>query len=293
MDFTDKKYLNDQSMEQLISCVKSDLASKAEKKYTNDQLAERATLDDVDALDDSLIPITTSEIETWWHDGEITVSQVDSQGQYYLTQYFKTLAQAVTWVQGGPVGRTWSFHIGDAVTEAIPEDMLRGNTYVSEVYVGKAITSIGQYAFAEMTALKKLHVYANISEVPTGIAYQSTAMEECILDKGTVLNGGCLASTTGLTTLQLPSNLVTVKGGALSNIGVTELDFMNTTIETIENGAVYSASLNSVKLPSTITTMGAYSFSGCNGVTVRIKKKTTVANQPWGITNITVIYDHT
>ena len=293
MDFTDKKYLNDQSMEQLISCVKSDLASKAEKKYTNDQLAERATLDDVDALDDSLIPITTSEIETWWHDGEITVSQVDSQGQYYLTQYFKTLDQAVRHVQGVPIGRTWSFHIGDAVTEAIPEDMLRSNAYVSEVYVGKSITSIGQYAFAEMTALKKLHVYANISEVPTGIAYQSTAMEECILDKGTVLNGGCLASTTGLTTLQLPSNLVTVKGGALSNIGVTELDFMNTTIVTIENGAVYSASLNSVKLPSTITTMGAYSFSGCSGVTVRIKKKTDVANSPWGITNARVIYDHT
>jgi hypothetical protein len=204
------------------------------------------------------------------------------------------LTEAVNCVSHGyPLGRTWSFHIGDAVTEAIPDNMLKGNDNVSEVYVGKSITSIGQYAFSEMTVLKKLHVYANVSEVPAGIAYKSTAMEECILDKGTVLNGGCLASTTGLTTLQLPSNLVTVKGGALSNIGVTELDFMNTTIATIEDGAVYGASLNSVKLPSTITTMGAYSFSGCNGVTVRIKKKTDVANSPWGIKNARVIYDHT
>lgn len=245
------------------------------------------------AQEQSLIPITDSEVETMWHDGEITVSQVDSQGQYYLTQYFETLDQALARVSQVPVGRTWSMHIGDSVTEAIPDNMLKDNAYVSEVYVGKSVTSIGQYAFSAMTSLKRLHVYAAVSEIPSGLAYNSTALEDCILDKGTVLNSGCLASTTSMTSLQLPTNLTTIKGGALSNIGVIELNFMGTTIASIENGAVYSSTLTTVRLPSTITTIAPSGFAGCSGVTVYIKKQTDIDNSPWGISNATVIYDRT
>lgn len=243
------------------------------------------------AQEQSLVPITAQEIEDMWNMSGVIVQQIKPDGQYIgQTLKFDTIAEAASYVNSHvPVGATWKITIANDVKEAISANMFKDNGTISWIIVGSSVTSIGSSAFQAMTALKQLEVYAHIDSTTASMAYNCTALETVILADCPTLPAGTLASTKS-TNITFPSNLTTIKGGALSNIGATKLDFMGTQIETIENGAVYSQTLSAVEFPSSITTIAQAGFAGCSGITFTIHKSTEVSGATWGASNSTVNY---
>lgn len=243
------------------------------------------------AQEQSLVPITAQEIEDMWNMTGVIVQQIKPDGQYIgQTLKFDTIAEAASYVNSHvPIGATWKITIANDVKEAISANMFKDNGTTSWIIVGSGVTSIGAGAFQAMTALKQLEIYAHIDSTTSSIAYNCTALETVILTDCPTLPPGILASTKA-TNITFPSNLMTIKGGALSNIAATKLDFMGTQIETIENGGVYSQTLSSVELPSSITTIGPGGFGGCSGITFTIHKSTEVSGATWGASNSTVNY---
>lgn len=239
----------------------------------------------------SLVPITAQEIEDMWNMTGVIVQQINSDGQYIgQTLKFDTIAEAASYVNSHvPVGATWKITIANDVKEEISANMFKDNGTISWIIVGSGVTSIGAGAFQAMTALKQLEIYAHIDSTTSSIAYNCSALETVILTDCPTLPPGILASTKA-TNITFPSNLTTIKGGALSNIAATKLDFMGTQIGTIENGGVYSQTLSSVELPSSITTIGPGGFGGCSGITFTIHKSTEVSGATWGASNSTVNY---
>lgn len=243
------------------------------------------------AQEQSLVPITAQEIEDIWNMTGVIVQQIKPDGQYIgQTLKFDTIAEAASYVNSHvAVGATWKITIANDVKEEISANMFKDNETISWIIVGSGVTSIGSGAFQAMTALKQLEIYAHIDSTTSSIAYNCTALETVILTDCPTLPPGILASTKA-TNITFPSNLTTIKGGALSNIAATKLDFMGTQIETIENGGVYSQTLSSVELPSSITTIGQGGFGGCSGITFTIHKSTEVSGATWGASNSTVNY---
>ena len=114
--------------------------------------------------------VDTMSNVTWWFDRETGFLKIDGEGWMGCYggsfRYYGDLSYAngneIPWKEFREEVRTLS--IGDAILSGIPANTFENHSNLDDVYIGKQITGIGQYAFAN-TAIDWLHLPDNVESI--------------------------------------------------------------------------------------------------------------------------------
>lgn len=164
--------------------------------------------------------------------------------------------------------------------------------YIKTVTIGDGITSVGAYAFYNITGYK----YPKMSTVNLSgsvAAIDEYAFRGCKsitsfngMDGVTQIGEYAFRSCSGLTSVDLGSSLVSLGNGAFSLCsGLADISFPST-LKTIGPSAFSGcSSLESLTIPSTVTSLGNLAFADCTGLTSVLFSASSVTGQTYGVFN--------
>ena len=139
---------------------------------------------------------------------------------------------------------------------------------ISGDYTNNEVTSVGKYVFAFCFNLKKV-----------------------TMTNATNINSNAFYNCTGLISANFP-NVETVQASAFNSSGLASITFNK--LVTLGSSSDYSGifentPMTSIRIPSTIKTIGLYalSYSSIKTITVN-RRRDAISGSPWGATNATV-----
>lgn len=139
---------------------------------------------------------------------------------------------------------------------------------ISGDYTNNEATSVGKYAFAFCFNLKTV-----------------------TMTNATDINSNAFYDCTGLISANFP-NVKTVYSSAFNSSGLTSITFNK--LVTLGSNSDYSGifentPMTSIRIPSTIKTIGLYALSYSSIKTITVNRNTgAISGAPWGATNATV-----
>lgn len=143
---------------------------------------------------------------------------------------------------------TLTYDVEDANPEhisTVDTGVFGGNTSLETLIIGTHVKKIPIDMFNGCTALKEIEIPSNVEEVGIYAFRDCSNIERLVLNQASV-TGKIINST--------------------SNTSVTEIVLGNT-VKTIEEGAFkFFTALESVNIPSSVTSIGAYAFYGCTSL---------------------------
>ena len=165
---------------------------------------------------------------------------------------------------------------------------------LKELMITGKVTTIGDYAFRDCTALTSLELPSSLTTIGDNAFYGCSGLTSVEIP-GSVITIGTSAfrDCTALTSLELPSSLTTIGISAFSGCtGLTSVG-LRSSVTAISDYAFYGCTaLTSIELPDSLTTIGNKAFSGCTSLTsVGLRSSvTTIGNHAfYGCTALTSI----
>ncbi|MDE7407161.1 MAG: leucine-rich repeat domain-containing protein, partial [Muribaculaceae bacterium] len=125
------------------------------------------------------------------------------------------------------------------------------------------VTSFGQEAFSYCTALEDVTIPSSVTSVPNSFLRGCSALRKVTLGKnisslGTYAFAGC----TSLTEIVIPSKVTAISNYLFQNCSKLTTVAMTDNIKTIGNYAFQNCSNLQIYIPSSVTSIGTYAFSG-------------------------------
>lgn len=155
-----------------------------------------------------------------------------------------------------------------------------GCSKLESINIPSNVTSISEYAFYQCTSLKGIVLPTGIKAIANFSFYNCSAMESINFPEGLENIGQCaLQGCAKISTVSLPQSLIYIGGSAFQGIGVTAYTVANGNTKFIaDEGVLYdinkekivaypSAKEGPFVVPSTVTALGDYAFSGATKLT--------------------------
>ena len=182
-------------------------------------------------------------------------------------------AQADTW-SDPDTGYTWTYRINGDTAEiykgwsvAISPSPTNAVTIPSSLD-GKAVTSIGSFAFSGCSSLTSVTIPDNVTNIgnyafSSCSSLTSVMIPESVTSIGNYAFSGC----SGLTSVTIPDSVTSIGNYAFSSwSSLTSVTIPNS-VTNIGNSAFRSCSgMTSVMIPDSLTSIGSSAFSGCSGL---------------------------
>ena len=165
---------------------------------------------------------------------------------------------------------------------SIGYETFNGCKSLSEIQFGKSVTSIASYAFSNCTSLTSFTIPDTVTSVGSSIFYNCTNLTSVTFGKGmTNIGSQMFGSCEKLESVILSENIKNISGDAfsgcskLANISVDE----NNKYFSSEDGVLFNTdktklvmypiakSAENYVIPSTVTEISNYTFSGCQSLT--------------------------
>lgn len=149
---------------------------------------------------------------------------------------------------------------------------------LTSVYLPNSITSIGTYAFSYCTQLPTVTIPRSLSQVSGYIFNYCTSLQNVTIQEGvTKISNYAFNYCENLGSLHLPSSVSSITGAAVhkcNNLTSLTVDENNTTyysqsncIINTNNTLVVGCKTSVIPSDGTVTTIGEYAFTGCDGLT--------------------------
>lgn len=127
----------------------------------------------------------------------------------------------------------------------------------------KFITNIGNYAFAHSTSLKGITLPNSIEYIGKGAFKGCSSLESIVIPTNselTKIESDTFAQCSSLTDVTIPENITTIVNG-------TKADNKTEKSQVLYDGAFSNCtSLESIKLPKTLSIIGKMTFAGCHAL---------------------------
>ncbi|MBQ3482843.1 MAG: leucine-rich repeat domain-containing protein [Clostridia bacterium] len=143
-----------------------------------------------------------------------------------------------------------------------------GDVQVSNVYNGKPVTIIGDYAFADCTGLASITIPSSIMSIGEG------AFEECesltsitIPSSITSIGDYAFCYCTGLTSITIPSSVTSIGVGVFEDCErLTGITIPSSVTSIGEEAFGDCTGLASITIPSSVTRIDSEAFLGCSSL---------------------------
>ena len=144
-----------------------------------------------------------------------------------------------------------------------------GDVEIPATINGKAVTSIGNYAFYGCSGLTSLAIPAGVTSIGYSVFSGCRGLTSLAIPAGvTTIDYFAFDGCSGLTSITLPAGVTSIGLSAFRDCsGLTSIT-IPAGVTSIGNGAFDGCSgLKSLVLPEGITSIGYYAFNGCSGLT--------------------------
>ena len=191
----------------------------------------------------------------------------DADGNITITGYDEHLVPATDFALVIPDA------IDGAPVTAIANSAFRYKSAITSVTIGRNVTTIGTYAFADCANLTSATMAGdiNIETVSDHLFYNTPKLESFIVPKSVkTIAPYAFEACRALTSITLPADgqLTTIQDGAFQNCSALPTIVLPTTLTTINAVAFRNCTaLDNVTIPSSVTTIGNACFFGCTALT--------------------------
>ena len=176
-----------------------------------------------------------------------------------------------------------SINIPGSVT-SIGESAFRGCTGLTSINISDSVTKIGAYAFAGCTGLTSITIPGSITSIVNYVFEGCGELASVTIGNGvTSIGQDAFSGCSKLTNITIPGSVSLIKYGAFYNCNnLTSVNYegtieqwLNISFSNFNSNPVYyahhlyinSSELTTLIIPDNITSIGYYTFSGCEGLT--------------------------
>ena len=131
------------------------------------------------------------------------------------------------------------------------------------------VTSIGDYAFQNCSALTSLTIPNSVTIIGDG-AFESCSILTSVTIGSSVtsIGDGAFYNCSALTSVSIPDSVTIIGDGAFESCSILTSVTIGSSVTTIGDGAFYDCtSLTSVTIGSSVETIGDYAFYNCSALT--------------------------
>ncbi len=136
------------------------------------------------------------------------------------------------------------------------------------ITIPESVTSIGNYAFEECEALRKITIGNGVTSINEGTFYQCYSLTSITIPESVTTIGYCaFYQCFGLKSIIIPNNVITIDDGAFYHCYDLTSVTLGSGVTSIGDYAFSSCEdLTSVMIPESVTSIGNYAFEHCKGL---------------------------
>lgn len=153
----------------------------------------------------------------------------------------------------------------DGITK-IPDYICGGAQYLKNVELPETVTTIGAGAFRNCSILETVYIPNTVTVIASGVFTGCSALETIVLPEGLKTIGANCFSSSGITSMKIPSTLTEgASAFAGSNLVTAEI---SSGMEKIPGGLFqYAKKLKTVTIPDSVNDIGAFAFAYADSIT--------------------------
>ena len=144
-----------------------------------------------------------------------------------------------------------------------------GDVVIPDTIIGKPVTSIGQSAFRDCSALTSVTIPAGVTSIGDGAFHNCSALTSVTISEGvTSIGHSAFYNCSALTSVTISEGLTSIGESAFSNCSALTSVTIPSSVTSIGYSAFRDCSaLTSVTIPSSVTSIGLGAFYNCNSLT--------------------------
>jgi uncharacterized protein (TIGR02145 family) len=146
---------------------------------------------------------------------------------------------------------------------------LDSDSLITNVIIEDGVTSIGNFAFTELYALKSVTIPASVASIGRFAFKRCKNLTSVIISDGvTSIGYSAFSQCINLTSVTIPNSVTSIGLTAFSESGLTSIIFPNKKMLNLDDAAfARCTSLTSVIIPSNVTNFGTSAFRECINIT--------------------------
>ena len=153
--------------------------------------------------------------------------------------------------------------IPEGVTTIMDGAMWECNN-VKSITLPESVTTLNPFCFYSCEGLKSINLPKGITSLPQGIFYYCSSLEEIeVPEKVTTIGQTALADCYELTTVKLGTSLTSIGVSAFMNSSKLKNIELPNGLKTLGMSSLRATAIESITIPKTCTSIGAYSFMAC------------------------------
>ena len=147
------------------------------------------------------------------------------------------------------------------------------NSYLTSIYVGSNVTSIGSSAFIYCISLISINIPDSVITLGSAVFYGCTSLTSIIIpDSVTSIGSGAFSGCSSLTSITIPDSVTSIGNGAFALCGSLTSATIGNSVTSIGNDAFYNcSSLSTINcLATTAPTLGTNAFLNVSATTIQV-----------------------
>ena len=154
---------------------------------------------------------------------------------------------------------------------------------ISATYNGKAVTSIGDYAFWNCYGLTSITIPDSVTSIGNSVFFGCSSLTSITIpDSATSIGDYAFFDCSGLTSITIPNSVTSIGGSAFSGCsgltrvyitdlakwcGITFADYNANPLSGAHSLYLNGTLVTNLEIPDGVTSIGSGAFSGCSGLT--------------------------
>ncbi|MFA7179481.1 MAG: leucine-rich repeat domain-containing protein, partial [Dehalococcoidales bacterium] len=188
-----------------------------------------------------------------------------------------------------------STYLGKPVT-SIGNYAFEGCHFLTSIVIPDSVTSIGNYAFEGCHFLTSIVIPNSVTSIGDGAFYNCTSLTSIVIPNSvTSIGGNAFSGCSSLTSIVIPDSVTSIGYQAFCYCSSLTSIVIPDSVTSIGEWAFWGCtSLTSIVIPDSVTSIGEWAFWGCTSLTIyaEARSKPSGWSSRWNYSNCPVVWGY-